>query len=339
MIARGYLKNVVKKEVSWLWKPYIAFGKVTLIQGNTGIGKTSLMVKVMADLSNGKYPPTMFREHLQPQETDEPLTTYYVSIENGIDDTIVPLFDLLGGNRDFVQYQNENMEHFVLTGDEIRECVRVTGAKLIVVDPWQQFLDNASSTDNNALRNMIREVQNAAEETGAAVVLAGNYTKALVGSDLTKGIGGSELNNTLRSILTVKDGTDPSERYLTVTKMSFLGKEVTPVVFRQDEEYRISYVYDAVGGYSPCNGDQDDLGGELSDYRTEEEARKNVKQSKGEKTAEFLRELLADGPMDSNEVKRRVEESGFSMTTVNRVKNGIVGIEQQHDKSSLWRLL
>jgi len=146
MIARGYLKDVKAKKVSWLWKPYIAFGKVTLIQGDTGIGKTSLLIKVKADLSNGVYPPTMFRECLQPQEKGKPLTTYYISIENGIDDTIVPLFDLLGGNREYVQYQEERNGHFVLTGDEIRECVKMTGARLIVVDPWQQFLDNASST-------------------------------------------------------------------------------------------------------------------------------------------------------------------------------------------------
>ena len=326
MIARGYLKDVKAKEVRWLWKPYIAFGKVTLIQGDTGIGKTSLLVKVMADLSNGIYPPAMFRECLQPQEKGKPLTTYYISIENGIDDTIVPLFDLLGGNREYVQYQDERNGHFVLTGDEIRECVKMTGARLIVVDPWQQFLDNASSTDNNALRNMIREVQNAAEETGTAVVLAGNYTKAIVRSDLTKGLGGAELNNTLRSILTVKDGNDPSERQLTVTKMSFLGKEVTPVVFRQDEKYKISYVYD-------------DYSMENEDAPVEDQDRSGDRRlSKGERTAVFLREILADGPLDSNEVNRRVNESMFSMTTVNRIKEGIVIIEQQSDKSSLWRL-
>jgi RecA-family ATPase len=326
MIARGYLKDVKAKEVSWLWKPYIAFGKVTLIQGDTGIGKTSLLMKVIADLSNGIYPPTMFRESLQPQEKGKPLTTYYISIENGIDDTIVPLFDLLGGNREYVQYQEERNGHFVLTGDEIRECVKMTGARLIVVDPWQQFLDNASSTDNNAFRNMIREVQNAAEETGAAVVLAGNYTKAIVRSDLTKGLGGAELNNTLRSILTVRDGNDPSERQLTITKMSFLGKEVTPVVFRQDEKYKISYVYD-------------DYSMESEDAPVEDQDRSGGRRlSKGERTAEFIREILADGPLDSNEVKRRVNESEFSMTTVNRIKDGIVIIEQQSDKSSLWRL-
>lgn len=330
MIARRYLKDVIAKEVEWLWRPYIAFGKVTLIQGKTGIGKTSLMIKIISDLSNGLYPPTMFRSELLPQDEKKPLTTFYVSIENGIDDTITPLFDLMGGNRDYVQYQDEREEHFVLNGDEIRECVKTTGAKLIVVDPWQQFLDNASSTDNNALRNMIRDVQNAAEETGAAVVLCGNYTKAVLGSDLTKGLGGSELNNTLRSILTVKDCDDPSERLLTVTKMSFLGKEMEPVRFRQDENFRIEYVYDDV------STDEYAIEENTLTALAEKEEEKTL--TKTERTAEFLKELLADGPMDSNDVKRAVIEAGFSMTTVNRVKKELVLIEQQPDKSSVWRL-
>lgn len=320
MISRGYLKDVEPKEISWLWRPYIAFGKVTLIQGDTGIGKTSLMVKVMADLSNGLYPPTMFRERLLPQETGDPITTYYVSIENGIADTIVPLFNRVGGNNEFVQYQDEMKEHFVLTGDEVKECVRISGAKLIVVDPWQQFLDDASSSDNNAMRAMIRDVQNAAEETGAAVVLCGNYTKAVVRSDMGKGIGASELFNTLRSVLTVKYGDSPSERCMIASKMSFLGKEVTPVRFVQDEDYRISYVFDD----------------EVDELEAGEEVVESA--SKADLTAAFLADLLKDGPMDSNDVKRAVQASGFSMTTVQRVKDKIVVVERQPNKSSTWML-
>ena len=320
MISRGYLKDVEPKEISWLWRPYIAFGKVTLIQGDTGIGKTSLMVKVMADLSNGLYPPTMFRERLLPQETGDPITTYYVSIENGIADTIVPLFNRVGGNNEFVQYQDEMKEHFVLTGDEVRECVSISGAKLIVVDPWQQFLDDASSSDNNAMRAMIRDVQNAAEETGAAVVLCGNYTKAVVRSDMGKGIGTSELFNTLRSVLTVKYGDSPSERCMIASKMSFLGKEVTPVRFVQDEDYRKSYVFDD----------------EVDELEAGEEVVESA--SKADLTAAFLADLLKDGPMDSNDVKRAVQASGFSMTTVQRVKDKIVVVERQPNKSSTWML-
>lgn len=330
MIARGYLKDVEPKDIEWFWKPFIAFGKVTLIQGDTGIGKTSIMVKIIADVSRGLYPPTMFRGQLQEQEKKEPITTYYVSVENGIADTILPLFNLMGGDKDYVQYQNEMEEHFILTGDEIRECVRITGARLIVIDPWQQFLDEASSTDNRAMRAMVRDIQNAAEETGAAIVLCGNYTKAVVRSELNRGIGASELFNTLRSVLTVKNGSDPSERVMVVSKMSFLGKEVAPITFTQDEEYRIEYEYPAfVDGY-PAFVDEDLV------FSAHENT--DVILTKGERTADFLKALLKDGPMDSNDVKRAVQASEFSMTTVNRIKDGIVEVERQSDRSSIWRL-
>ena len=171
------------------------------------------------------------------------------------------------------------------------------------------------------MRAMIRDVQNAAEETGAAVVLCGNYTKAVVRSDMGKGIGASELFNTLRSVLTVKYGDDPSERRMITSKMSFLGKEVTPVRFVQDEEYRISYVFD-----------DDSAQAEVVETDTEETP------SKAERTLAFLTDLLKDGPMDSNDVKRANEESEFSMRTINRIKDGIVVVERQSDRSSIWRL-
>lgn len=332
------MKDVKPKEIQWFWRPFIAFGKVTLIQGDTGIGKTSLMVKIIADLSKGLYPPTMFRGQLQEQEMKEPITTYYVSVENGLVDTILPLFNLHRGNAEFVQYQDERKEHFILTADEIRECVRVTGAKLIVIDPWQQFLDDASSTDNKAMRAMVRDIQNAAEETGAAIVLCGNYTKAAVRSELNKGIGASELFNTLRSVLTVKAGREPSERVMIVSKMSFLGKEVTPVVFVQDEDYRIDYV---MGEEADVAADvPEDAQGENMDGADGADEAEDAEErlSKGERTAAFLRELLSSGPMDSNDVKRAVQDSEFSMTTVNRIKDEIVAVERQSDRSSIWRL-
>lgn len=118
------------------------------------------------------------------------------------------------------------------------------------------------------------------------------------------------------------------------SKMSFLGKEVTPVRFIQDEDYRISYVFDdtlSLGDDADNDVDSDaGNGGDGGD--TEETV------SKAERTAAFLRELLADGPMDSKDVKRAVEASEFSMRTVNRIKDGIVVVERQSDRSSIWML-
>ena len=158
MVITGQLKDVVNKEIRWLWKPFIPFGKVTMIQGDTGIGKTHVLIKIMADISNGLYPPTMKADHLLPQVKGDPLKIFYVSVENGIDDTIAPVFDQFGGNRDNVLYQDEAQGHFVLNGDEIREVVKQTGANVIVIDPWQQFLDDMTSSNNIGVREMIGDI-------------------------------------------------------------------------------------------------------------------------------------------------------------------------------------
>ena len=152
MIVGKTAVGVETKEIEWLWKPFIAFGKVTMIQGDTGVGKTSLMVKIVADCTNGLKPPTQFHGRLQAQEKGEPLTTFYVTTENGIEDTLIPMFDLYGGDREHLYYQDEDEGHFVLNGEEIRAVVRQIGAKLIVIDPRQEFLDDISSTSNEKVR-------------------------------------------------------------------------------------------------------------------------------------------------------------------------------------------
>ena len=99
MICAEKLSTVANRPIDWLWQGRIAYGKVTLLQGNTGIGKTNLAVKLAADLSNGIYLPAIIDGVLQEPISGEPVKTYYVTVENALDDTIAPLFDLFGGNR------------------------------------------------------------------------------------------------------------------------------------------------------------------------------------------------------------------------------------------------
>ena len=82
--------DIEPKEVKWLWYPYIPFGKVTLLQGDPGDGKSKFMLSLAALLSK--------REHLPfaDEEEREPITIIYQTTEDDADDTVVPRLNSAG---------------------------------------------------------------------------------------------------------------------------------------------------------------------------------------------------------------------------------------------------
>ena len=82
--------EIEPREVKWLWYPYIPFGKVTLLQGDPGDGKSKLMLSIAALLSKGE--PLPFTD-----EETEPMTIIYQTTEDDADDTVVPRFNSAGG--------------------------------------------------------------------------------------------------------------------------------------------------------------------------------------------------------------------------------------------------
>ena len=92
--------EIEPKEVKWLWYPYIPVGKVTLLQGDPGDGKSKLMLSVAALLSKGE--PLPFTE----TEENEPMTIIYQTTEDDADDTVVPRFNSADGNgENLTEYQ------------------------------------------------------------------------------------------------------------------------------------------------------------------------------------------------------------------------------------------
>ena len=84
--------EIEPKEVKWLWYPYIPFGKVTLLQGDPGDGKSKLMLSIAALLSKGEALPFT-------DEEVEPMTIIYQTTEDDADDTVVPRFKTLSSSR------------------------------------------------------------------------------------------------------------------------------------------------------------------------------------------------------------------------------------------------
>ena len=103
--------EIEPKEVKWLWYPYIPFGKVTLLQGDPGDGKSKLMLSIAALLSKGE--PLPFTD-----EETEPMTIIYQTTEDDADDTVVPRFNSAGGNGENLIFIRED-EKSLTFGDKI----------------------------------------------------------------------------------------------------------------------------------------------------------------------------------------------------------------------------
>ena len=113
--------DVEPKEVEWLWYPYIPFGKVTLIQGDAGDGKSTFALNLAALLTRGD--PLPFSEH-----RNEPMRVIYLNSEDDADDTVVPRFMKANGVRESLFFISEKIKPqpsaSFLTASILRSCSR-----------------------------------------------------------------------------------------------------------------------------------------------------------------------------------------------------------------------
>ena len=126
--------EIEPKEVKWLWYPYIPFGKVTLLQGDPGDGKSKLMLSIAALLSKGE--PIPFTE----TEENEPMTIIYQTTEDDADDTVVPRFNSAGGDGENLIFIKEDEKTLSFGDNRIREAIEKYNAKLLILDPLSSYM-------------------------------------------------------------------------------------------------------------------------------------------------------------------------------------------------------
>lgn len=159
--------EITPKEVRWLWYPYIPFGKVTLLQGDPGDGKSKLMLSLAALLSKGA--PLPFADE---EEHTEPMTVIYQTTEDDADDTVVPRFNAAGGDGDRLIFIKEDEKSQTFGDDRIREAVEKYNAKLLILDPMSSYIGDTCSMNNaNETRAEFNHLIAVAKDTGCAIVI------------------------------------------------------------------------------------------------------------------------------------------------------------------------
>ena len=228
--------------VKWLWKPFIPFGKVTLVEGNGGDGKTTMMLTIAAMLSQGVKPPALDNGSLYESESIEPLTTFFVTDEDSVGDMTLPRYIRAGGDRSRLAYSGELEHHMTLNEQELNEIIIETGARLLIIDPLQSFLPKGTNMGNmTQMRAIFSMLTKVAQTNDCAIVIIGHLNKNEGARDIHRGMGSVDISAAVRSILLVEaDKKDRTKRYVRTIKSNYDESDYTPLQLVFDDNNRIT---------------------------------------------------------------------------------------------------
>lgn len=295
------MDSVEEAAVEWLWYPYIPRGKITLVQGDPGDGKTSMVLSIAARLTNGEAMP-----ECEPGTAEAPQMAIYQTAEDGLADTIKPRLTRLGADCSKVAVIDERKRALTLLDSRIEDALQSTGASLLILDPLQGYLGaDVDMHRANEVRPVFKRLAAVAEQTGAAVVLVGHMNKALSGTKgMYRGLGSIDIAAAARSILLVgRMDASPTMRAMAHLKSS-LAPEGCSVSFELEDGGAIRWL-------GRCGATVADL------LRPEQQVGGQTKEAAA---AALIATWLAEGELPSSEVFTRLEAQGIGRRTAENAK-------------------
>ena len=308
--------DVEPKEVKWLWHPYIPFGKVTLIQGDSGDGKSTFALNLAALLTRGDTLPFTGVSH-------EPMRVIYLNAEDDADDTVVPRFMKANGERSRLFFISEEKQRLNFSDDRIREAIVSTGARVCILDPLASYLGaDVSMNLANEVRPRFESLIEVARETGCAIIVIAHMNKAEGLNAKYRASGSVDIVASVRSALVIgRSGDDHDCRIMAHSKSNLapLGESILFSVSDGVVEFidTIDVTADQlVGAYG-------------------------AGKAKETKQAIASRELLAmleKGPMAQKEIIARMSELGISQRTCELAKAKLPIESRREGDCFVWKL-
>ena len=292
-------KDIEQTSVEWLWFPYIPFGKLTIIQGNPGEGKTYFAMMLTAACTNRKLFPNM--------EDIEPFNVIYQTAEDGMGDTIKPRLVEAGADLSRVMVIDDSEEVLTLSDDRIEKAVRQNHVRLVILDPVQAFIGaDVDMNRANEVRPVFRKLGMIAEKTSCAIVLIGHLNKSSGTQSTYRGLGSIDIMAAVRSLIFIgKVKKDPTTRVL-IHEKSSLAPPGETMAFKLGDEEGFRWV----GAY------------EISADELLDGKEGKATETKLERGAKLIQELLVDkNEISIRELDDKAKEQGISGRTMRDVRS------------------
>ncbi len=313
------LADVEPEDVTWVWRPYIPLGKVTLIEGDPGIGKSWLTLHIAASLGLGDGLPGM-PNRMKPQRV------LLLTAEDGLGDTVRPRLDGMHANLQTVFALDSAIVFNDAGIRELEAAVKQVRPRIVIVDPFVAYLGaDVDLHRANETRAVIRKLQDVATTHACAIVLVRHLTKASKDKSIYRGLGSIDITAACRSVLLV--GVDPEDESCAalVHIKSSLAKKGP------------SQGYTLEGGRFRFTGESTLTAAHLLAPERDEP-------SALDEACDFLKITLAGGAKPVKDIQRAAETAGLTWRTLKRAKQklSVLHVDKRDDKKHFigftWRL-
>lgn len=318
------LADVQSESLRWLWPGRIPLGKLTLLAGDPGLGKSTVTLDIAARVSGGLGWPDA------PDESGVPGDVLILSAEDGVADTIKPRMEAAGGDMDrvrvFTGIREGGQARPLCSLDE--DLVHIERAldvpvepRLLIVDPLTAYMGSRNSHRDADIRGLLTPLADLAQRRGVAVLCVVHLNKA-AGMSATYRVGGSIATIAAARMAWVlaKDGEHPERRLLVRLKGNVVrdigGLALTVESCPANPEVPvISWASGSVTATA------DDLLGPQNGGGT----------SMVKSAGEWLRGELAGGPVPVRELEARATRDGVSWTGAAKRASKAIGVVKHKD--------
>lgn len=316
------VSQIEAQRVDFFWPGRLAAGKITVIDGDPGLGKSTLTLELAARFSTG--------EPLYGGEPHEPRGALILSAEDGESDTIRPRLEAAGADLNkcfiFKMKDDEGNEHQPIIPDDLGKLewmAKVSNAGIIIIDPFMAFLSGEKNANRDQdVRSAMAPLASMAERIGCSVVILRHLNKSIGSSPLYRGGGSIGIIGAARfGFLIAKDPEDSTgkRRILAPQKIN-IGPEPPALAYHLEsvpgsDVARIAWEGEiAMSTITMLEGVESE----------------NDRSSRMEARA-WLAEQLSNGPTPSKDLQINARNDGVSWRTVERAKHDL-GVKAQRDR-------
>ncbi|HZU01574.1 MAG TPA: AAA family ATPase [Ktedonobacteraceae bacterium] len=238
------LSDVAPEAIHWLWKGRLALGKITMLDGDPGLGKSNVMLDIAARVSRGR-----------PMPDGEPCIkggVVLITPEDGLADTIQPRLARAGADLSqivsigAVSVKDQATGYvynrpFTLPDDLmlLEAAIKRVQAKLVIIDPVMAILGSQNTYKDNEVRVLLTPVQMLLEEQKAAGVLVRHLNKSGGENALYRGGGSIAFIGLARlGLMIARDPIDDNKRVLATIKanISRMAPNLTYSITSDEEQ-------------------------------------------------------------------------------------------------------